>query len=77
MSQVVALPGYNYSIIIRHGGYYTFYGNIQNVYVKQGDKVKTGQALGRVYIDQDTNSSQLHFQLWHGTNKQNPEIWLR
>lgn len=77
VSQVVALPGYNYSIIIRHGGYYTFYGNIQNVYVKQGDKVKTGQALGRVYIDQDTNSSQLHFQLWHGTNKQNPEIWLR
>lgn len=77
VTSVVAIPGYNYSIIIRHGNYYTFYGNIQNVYVKQGDKVKTGQSLGRVYSDPETNNTQIHFQLWLKTNKQNPEIWLR
>ncbi|WP_165044125.1 murein hydrolase activator EnvC [Dysgonomonas sp. ZJ709] len=77
VSRVVAFPGYNNCIIIRHGNYYTFYGNIQNVSVKQGDKVKTGQSLGLVYTDPDTGTSQLHFQLWQGTTKLNPEPWLR
>lgn len=77
VSYVAAIPGYNTCIIIRHGNYYTFYGNIQNIYVKQGDKVKTGQSLGKIYTDPDTGYSQMHFQLWRGTNKMNPEPWLR
>lgn len=77
VTYVAAIPGYNTCIIIRHGNYYTFYGNIQNIYVKQGDKVKTGQSLGKVYTDPDTGFSQIHFQLWQGTNKLNPEPWLR
>ncbi|WP_108820973.1 murein hydrolase activator EnvC [Dysgonomonas sp. Marseille-P4361] len=77
VSYVAAIPGYNTCIIIRHGNYYTFYGNIQTIYVKQGDKVKTGQSLGKVYTDPDTGYSQMHFQLWRGTNKLNPEPWLR
>ncbi|EGK00243.1 MULTISPECIES: murein hydrolase activator EnvC family protein [Dysgonomonas] len=77
VTYVAAIPGYNTCIIVRHGNYYTFYGNIQSIYVKQGDKVKTGQSLGKVYTDADTGFSQLHFQLWQGTNKLNPEPWLR
>ena len=50
---------------------------IQSIYVKQGDTVKTGQSLGKVYTDPDTGYSQMHFQLWQGTNKMNPEPWLR
>ena len=77
VSRVVAFPGFNNCIIIRHGGYYTFYGNIQNVAVKQGQKVSTGQTLGVVFTDSETNNSVLHFQLWKGTAKLNPEPWLR
>jgi septal ring factor EnvC (AmiA/AmiB activator) len=77
VTYVAAIPGYNTCIIIRHGNYYTFYGNIQNIYIKQGDKVKTGQSLGKVFTDPDTGFSQIHFQLWQGTNKLNPEPWLR
>lgn len=77
VTYVAAIPGYNTCIIIRHGNYYTFYGNIQTIYVKQGDKVKTGQSLGKVYTDSDTGLSQIHFQLWQGTSKMNPEPWLR
>lgn len=76
VSRIVAFPGFNNCIIIRHGGYYTFYGNIQNVSVKQGQAVDTGQNLGSIYTDTDTGSSQLHFQLWQGTTKLNPEPWL-
>ncbi|HCO66381.1 MAG TPA: hypothetical protein DIT04_01295 [Dysgonomonas sp.] len=77
VSRVVAFPGYNNCVIVRHGGYYTFYGNIQQVSVRQGQKVSTGQSLGVVYTDSDTGSSQLHFQLWKGTTKLNPEPWLQ
>lgn len=77
VTYVASIPGYNTCIIIRHGNYYTFYGNIQNISVRQGDKVKTGQSLGKLYTDPDSGFSQIHFQLWNGTNKLNPEPWLR
>lgn len=77
VSKVMPFPGFNICIIIRHGNYYSFYGNIQNVTVKQGDKVTTGQSLGVIYTDSDTGTSQLQFQLWEGTTKLNPELWLR
>ncbi len=77
VSRVVAFPGFNNCIIIRHGKYYTFYGNIQQTFVKQGQTVTAGQSLGTVYTDSDTGNSQLHFQLWKGTTKLNPEPWLR
>ena len=76
VSRIVAFPGFNNCIIIRHGGYYTFYGNIQNVNVKQGQKVTAGQSIGSIYTDSDAGNSQLHFQLWQGTTKLNPEPWL-
>ncbi|MFV0469684.1 MAG: murein hydrolase activator EnvC family protein [Dysgonomonas sp.] len=77
VTTIAAIPGYNVCIIVRHGSYYTFYGNIQNVYVKQGQRVNTGQSLGKVYFDSNTGSSQMHFQLWKGTTKLNPEPWIR
>lgn len=77
VTRIVAFPGYNNCIIVRHGGYYTFYGNIQQISVSQGQKVTAGQALGQIYTDSDTGSAQLHFQLWQGTTKLNPEPWLK
>ncbi|MDR1516578.1 MAG: peptidoglycan DD-metalloendopeptidase family protein [Dysgonamonadaceae bacterium] len=77
VSKVFSAPGANTCIIIRHGDYYTFYGNIYDLYVKQGDKVKTGQSLGRIFTDPDTGISTMHFQLWQKTTKLNPATWIR
>lgn len=76
VSKVFSFPGSNTCVIVRHGDYYTFYANIYDLFVKQGDKVKTGQALGRIFSDPDTNVSIMHFQLWNKTNKLNPSSWL-
>lgn len=73
---IAAFPGYNNCIIVRHGSYFTLYANIQQIYVKQGQKIATGQALGKIFLDTDTNNSLLHFQLWKGKSKLNPEPWL-
>lgn len=77
VSKVFSFPGSNTCMIIRHGDYYTFYANIIDPSVKQGDKVKTGQALGKIYTDPDTGISTMHFQLWQKTNKLDPRPWIR
>lgn len=82
VTTITSIPGYGSCVLVRHGNYYTFYGNIQNIAVKKGDKVSTGQALGVVYTDPDTNISQIHFQLWQSKansapEKLNPEPWLQ
>lgn len=75
VKQVIAIPGYNQCVLIQHGKYFTFYCKLSNVFVKVGDNVKTGQELGILSANQ--NTSTLHFELWNGTTKQNPELWLR
>lgn len=76
VSKVFSFPGSNTCVIVRHGEYYTFYANIYDLFVKQGDKVKAGEYLGRIYTDPDTNVSAMHFQLWQKTTKLNPASWL-
>lgn len=77
VSKVFSFPGSNTCVIVRHGEYYTFYANIYDLFVKQGDKVKTGQSLGRIFTDPDTGVSTMHFQLWQKTTKLNPAPWLQ
>ena len=73
--RVIVMPGYNRCVLIQHGNYFTFYCKLDSVNVKAGDKVKTGQVIGRVdTIDAQT---QLHFQVWKEKTPQNPESWLR
>lgn len=77
VTRVFVLPGYNNSVIIRHGNYLTVYSNLSQVYVKAGDKVTTKQAIGKIFTDrEDGNSTVLHFQLWKERTKLNPEPWL-
>ena len=77
VSKVFSFPGSNTCVIVRHGDYYTFYANIYDLFVKQGDKVKTGQSLGSIYTDPDTGIASMHFQLWQKTTKLNPAPWLQ
>ncbi len=75
VTKVFVLPGYNTSIIIRHGNYLTVYANLSSVNVSTGQKVKTGQTIGVVATNE--GNTILHFQLWYERNKQNPELWIR
>lgn len=75
VKNIVVMPGYNQCVLVQHGGYFTFYCKLASVNVKAGDKVKTGQVIGRV--DTISGETQLHFELWEGRVPQNPELWLR
>ncbi|MCK9627187.1 MAG: peptidoglycan DD-metalloendopeptidase family protein [Bacteroidales bacterium] len=75
VKQVLMMPGYNQCILVQHGDYFTFYTKLEKIYVKSGQKVKTGEVLGTLTVSD--NESVIHFQLWKGTVKQNPESWIR
>ncbi len=73
--RVIVMPGYNRCVLVQHGSYFTFYCKLDAVSVKAGDKVKTGQTIGKV--DTIDGQTQLHFQVWKEKTPQNPESWLR
>lgn len=75
VKQVLMMPGYNQCILVQHGDYFTFYTKLEKIYVKSGQKVRTGDALCSLTVSD--NESVIHFQLWKGTVKQNPENWIR
>ena len=73
---VVKPSASNIGIIIRHGDYFTVYSQLDEVYVGRGDKVKTKQEIGRVHTDKSEGKTEMHFELRHGTECQNPSTWL-
>lgn len=75
VKQIIVMPGYNQCVLVQHGSYFTFYCKLQKVSVKAGQKVTTGQSLGT--LESSGEGSSLHFQIWNGTKKQNPELWLK
>ena len=75
VKNVAMMPGYNQCVLVQHGDYYTFYCKLHDVRVNTGDKVNVGDILGSV--DTISGETQLHFQLWHVTDPQDPEKWLQ
>ncbi len=75
VSGTVNLPGGS-AIIIRHGEYLSVYSNVEDVFVKKGDKVTTKQKIGTAKTNPDDNKGKINLQIWKGFNKLNPQPWL-
>ena len=75
VKRVIVMPGYGRCVLVQHGSYFTFYCKLGDVSVKAGDKVTTGQTLGR--IDTIDGQTELHFEVWKEKTPENPETWLR
>jgi septal ring factor EnvC (AmiA/AmiB activator) len=75
VSRVFQIPGMNNCVMVQHGEYYTLYCKLSKVGVKAGDKLKAGQSLGTVFTTDE--GAELHFEVWKGTTRQNPELWLK
>jgi septal ring factor EnvC (AmiA/AmiB activator) len=61
-------------IIIRHGLYLSVYSNIDEVFVKQGQKVTIKQAIGTI-MDDDGKTS-MNLQIWKDGKTSDPSGWL-
>jgi len=74
VSEIVPLDGL-YAVLIRHGEYFTVYGNLKSVEVKRGQKVSTKDPVGVVAADEEQGPSCM-FQVWKGKTPMNPTSWL-
>lgn len=76
VSTVDWLPGYGTVLIVSHkGNYRTVYGHLAEVFVSEGDKLKTGSLIGKV--GESLEGNILHFELWNARQYLNPELWFR
>lgn len=75
VSGTVNLPGGS-AVIIRHGEYLSVYSNVEDLYVKKGDKVTTKQKIGTIRTNSESNKAELNLQIWKGFTKLNPQLWL-
>ena len=64
------------NVLIRHGNYITSYNNLENSYVKKGDKIKVGQNIGRIFTDKVSKKTKLVFVLFKNTTRLNPASWM-
>ncbi|MDA7803154.1 peptidoglycan DD-metalloendopeptidase family protein [Crocinitomix sp.] len=80
VSSVIVIPGAGKAIIIAHGNYRTIYSNLQETYVKAGDKIEVKQEIGALLINGSGNSD-VHFEIRKITSDGqisniNPTYWL-
>ena len=66
-------------MIIKHGNYRSVYSNLQETYVKVGDKISAKQNIGVVMLD-GGSVSILHFEIHLivglSTQSLNPSLWI-
>ncbi len=66
------VPGYQNTIIVQHGQYYTVYSNIEEVLVKRGEKITASQVIGKLSQDKP----EVHFEVWREKERLNPIGWI-
>jgi septal ring factor EnvC (AmiA/AmiB activator) len=75
VSRIFDIDG-NWSVLIRHGKYFTVYSNLSSVSVSKDQKVTAGQMLGRAAVNDDGNG-EIEFLLMQENRNLDPESWIR
>ena len=71
------MRGYGRCVFVDHsGGYYTLYAHLDEVSVKENDKVTAGSEIGKAGETGTTGGPKLHFEIKLRAESLNPEEWL-
>lgn len=73
---ILAVPGGNKGVQVKHGNFISTYYNLSDLFVKKGDKVKIKQELGTIYTNKSNGQTRLKFYLYRDTSRLNPEEWV-
>ena len=66
------VTGYQNTLLIQHGQYYTVYSNLAEVLVEPGAIVTAKQIIGRL----SSEKPEVHFEVWHEKEHLNPVLWV-
>lgn len=73
---ILAVPGGNKGVQIKHGNFISTYYNLSELTVKKGDRVSIKDELGTVYTNRTNGQTRLKFYLYQDTSRLNPEEWV-
>jgi len=73
---ILAVPGGNKGVQVKHGNFISTYYNLSELYVKKGDKVQAKEELGEIYTNRSNGLTQLKFYLYRDATRLNPEEWI-
>lgn len=68
--------GYGDVVFVKHGSYYTAYGNLSEITVEVGTVLQVGDKIGNSGVATSELGEVLFFAVRDGTEFVNPEIWL-
>ncbi|GEM_PF-2421489 len=76
VAKIQYIPGGNVAVIIKHGDYFTVYGNVVDVLVKEGDYVEAKEMIGSVYSGSSDESSVISLRIMEKSKWVDPLKWL-
>ncbi|BAO75619.1 murein hydrolase activator EnvC family protein [Winogradskyella sp. PG-2] len=76
VSEIHIMKRGNPTILVRHGNYFSVYMNLSEVRVKKGDKITTGQVIGKVFTNKIKGETLLGFRIYKNDQVLNPEYWI-
>ena len=75
VSILTFIPGFWNILILSHGdGYRTVYAHLSEISVVEAQKIRAGDVIAK--SGDSVEGSILHFEVWKGIAKQDPELWL-
>lgn len=76
VARVTIMPGYGSCAIIRHGEYMSVYCNLSSLYVREGDRVRSGDRIAHAGTSAEPLGAGIFFGLFTGDGHIDPEPWL-
>jgi murein DD-endopeptidase MepM/ murein hydrolase activator NlpD len=67
----------NMVILLHHDGFVTRYGHLKTVLVEEGETLFQCQALGELGSSGFSSAPHLHYEIWQGTRRLDPSLFLQ
>ncbi|MFO7847763.1 MAG: peptidoglycan DD-metalloendopeptidase family protein [Balneolaceae bacterium] len=75
--EIVPFPDFGEVVLVKHGTYYTAYGNMSSIYARKNQLVQQGDVIGLSGDEDNLRGEVLFFLVRVGSNFVDPELWLQ
>lgn len=75
--EVVPFPDFGEVVLVKHGTYYTAYGNLSSIYARKNQVVQRGDVIGLSGDEDNLRGEVLFFLVREGSEFVDPELWLQ
>lgn len=73
--QIKEMPNGSYLVMTKKSNQYLVYSNLEQVLVKPGEKIQTGNHIGKARKNSQGNH-ELHFEIWNGKQPVDPTNYI-